>query len=96
VFMFASTNLVAELGIVLWLLIGWQFTLAEFAGGAIMIALLGLVLPRLVPRRLVIDARARLGQGVDGSTGPEGHAGHGQRPAGERDSLAGRLRQPSR
>ena len=33
VFMFASTNLVAELGIVLWLLIGWQFTLAEFVGG---------------------------------------------------------------
>ena len=45
VFMFASTNLVAELGIVLWLLIGWQFTLAEFAGGAIMIVLLGLLLP---------------------------------------------------
>ena len=60
VFMFASTNLVAELGIVLWLLIGWQFTLAEFAGGAIMIALLGVLLPRLVPRRLVTAARERL------------------------------------
>ena len=60
VFMFASTNLVAELGIVLWLLIGWQFTLAEFAGGAIMIVLLGLLLPRLVPRRLVTAAHARL------------------------------------
>jgi len=43
VFMFASTNLVAELGIAAWLLIGWQFTLAEFAGGAIMIVLLGLL-----------------------------------------------------
>ena len=43
VFMVASTNLVVELGIVLWLLIGWQFALAEFVGGAIMIALLGLV-----------------------------------------------------
>jgi uncharacterized protein len=96
VFMFASTNLVAELGIVLWLLLGWQFTLAEFAGGAIMIALLGLILPRLVPRRLVIAARERLDQGEAGSTGPEEHAGHGQRPATERDSLAGRLRQPSR
>ena len=50
VFMFASTNLVAELGIVLWLLIGWQFTLAEFVGGAIMIVLLGVLVPRLVPR----------------------------------------------
>jgi uncharacterized membrane protein YraQ (UPF0718 family) len=49
VFMFASTNLVAELGIVLWLLIGWQFTLAEFVGGAIMIVLLGVLVPRLIP-----------------------------------------------
>src|ERR1700761_54334 len=42
VFMFASTNLVIELGIVLWVLIGWQFALAELVGGAIMIALLAL------------------------------------------------------
>src|SRR4051794_26533598 len=47
-FMFASTNLVLELGIVLWLLIGWEFALAEFVGGAIMIVLLALVLPRVV------------------------------------------------
>ena len=39
VFMFASTNLVIELGIVLWVLMGWQFALAEFVGGAIMIVL---------------------------------------------------------
>ncbi|HEX9526552.1 MAG TPA: permease [Streptosporangiaceae bacterium] len=105
VFMFASTNLVAELGIVLWLLIGWQFTLAEFAGGAIMIVLLGVLLPRLVPRRLVIAARQRLDQREAEGTAHEEHGGHqhqpaGQRPAaqrppGERDSLAGRLRQPS-
>jgi len=50
-FMFASTNLVVELGIVLWLLIGWQFAAAEFVGGALMIALLGLVLPRVVPTK---------------------------------------------
>jgi hypothetical protein len=48
-FMFASTNLVVELGIVLWLLIGWQFAAAEFLGGAVMIVLLTLVLPRVVP-----------------------------------------------
>jgi uncharacterized membrane protein YraQ (UPF0718 family) len=47
VFMFASTNLVLELGLVLWILIGWQFALAEFVGGAIMITLLTLILPRL-------------------------------------------------
>src|SRR3954451_6139873 len=47
-FMFASTNLVVELGILLWLLIGWQFALGEFVGGAIMITLLVVVLPRVV------------------------------------------------
>ncbi len=40
IFMFASTNLVIELGLVLWLLIGWQFAAAEFVGGTVMIALL--------------------------------------------------------
>jgi uncharacterized membrane protein YraQ (UPF0718 family) len=43
IFMFASTNLVLELGIVLWVLMGWQFAVAEFVGGAIMIVLLALV-----------------------------------------------------
>src|SRR4051812_560179 len=42
-FQFASTNLVIELGIILALLMGWQFTLAEFVGGPIMIVLLALV-----------------------------------------------------
>src|SRR3954451_9442075 len=59
-FMFASTNLVVELGILLWLLIGWQFALGEFVGGAIMIALLTVLLPRIVDRRAVEVARRRL------------------------------------
>src|SRR3954447_19981935 len=46
--MFASTNLVLELGIVLWLLIGWELRAAEFVGGAVMLLLLGIVLPRVV------------------------------------------------
>ena len=50
VFMVASTNLVVELGIVLWLLIGFQFALAEFVGGAIMIVLLGTGPPPRHPR----------------------------------------------
>jgi uncharacterized membrane protein YraQ (UPF0718 family)/YHS domain-containing protein len=67
VFMFASTNLVVELGIVLWWLLGWEFALAEFAGGVIMIVLLALVLPRVITRRDVEYARTRLntGQGED-------------------------------
>lgn len=59
-FMFASTNLVVELGVVLWLLVGWQFTVAEFVGGVIMIGLLGLILPRVIPSAELDDARARL------------------------------------
>src|SRR6266550_7249050 len=42
VFMFASTNLVIELGVVLLILMGWQFAVAEFVGGFVMIVLLAL------------------------------------------------------
>ncbi|MGI8648268.1 MAG: hypothetical protein DLM55_04375 [Acidimicrobiales bacterium] len=87
VFMFASTNLVVELGIVLWLLLGWQFALAEFIGGAIMITLLAVVLPRVIPRQWIEDSRTRLN--VERGEA-DGHAHHGapreekQRPLGER------------
>jgi uncharacterized protein len=57
-FQFASTNLVWELGLVLWLLLGWQFTLAEFVGGLILIALMGLLLRFFVSPRL--EERARV------------------------------------
>jgi uncharacterized protein len=98
VFMFASTNLVAELGIVLWLLIGWQFTLAQFAGGAIMIALLGLAVPRLVPRAWTEAARRRLEPGGGEHAGHGDHGDHGDHggAGGGRDTLAVRLRQRSR
>src|ERR1700712_1406109 len=69
VFMIASTNLVVELGIVLWLLIGWQFALAEFVGGAIMIALLGLVIPRVIPSGWIEQSRGRLNRGEPDSPG---------------------------
>ena len=55
VFMFASTNLVIELGIVLWLLIGWQFAVAEFVGGAVMIILLTILIPRLLTPAKVVN-----------------------------------------
>jgi uncharacterized protein len=57
-FQFASTNLVWELGLVLWVLIGWQFTLAEFAGGLVMIALMWVLLRLFVSPRLEDRARA--------------------------------------
>lgn len=60
VFMFASTNLVVELGLVLVVLIGWQFAAAEFVGGAIMIVLLALAGAYLLTGRPVEVARSRL------------------------------------
>jgi uncharacterized protein len=56
-FQFASTNLVWELGLVLWVLIGWQFTLAEYVGGLVMIALMWALLRRFVSPRLEEQAR---------------------------------------
>jgi uncharacterized membrane protein YraQ (UPF0718 family) len=56
-FQFASTNLVWELGLVLWVLIGWQFTVAEYLGGIVMIALMTLALRMFVPARLEASAR---------------------------------------
>jgi uncharacterized membrane protein YraQ (UPF0718 family)/YHS domain-containing protein len=73
-FMFASTNLVVELGVVLWLLIGWQFALAEFAGGVLMIALLRVVLPRAVPAVLVESVRSRLAASANNGESPAGGA----------------------
>jgi uncharacterized membrane protein YraQ (UPF0718 family) len=71
-FEIASTNLVIELGIILALLISWQFTLAEFAGGPIMIVLVALGFRLLVGQRLIDTAFQQASQGVAGSM--EGHA----------------------
>jgi uncharacterized protein len=60
VFMFASTNLVLELGIVLWVLLGWEFALAEFVGGAIMIVLFSLLARFVLRRREIDEARSHL------------------------------------
>src|SRR5690242_7771275 len=56
-FQFASTNLVWELGLVLWVLIGWQFTLAEYVGGIVMIVLMTVLLRLFVSRGLESEAR---------------------------------------
>ena len=77
VFMFASTNLVLELGIILWLLMGWQFAAAEFVGGAIMILLFTLLAPRIFPAAELEQARERLNAGKTGKSGHEGHASMG-------------------
>jgi uncharacterized membrane protein YraQ (UPF0718 family) len=71
-FEFASTNLVIELGIIMALLLGWQFTLGEFVGGPLMIVLLALVFRVFLRRRLVEEARAEADRGAVGRM--EGHA----------------------
>ena len=56
VFQFASTNLVFEIGIVIWIFLGWQFTLAEFVGGIVLIALMWAGMRLFVARRLEAQA----------------------------------------
>jgi len=71
-FEFASTNLVFELGLVLLVLLGWQFLAAEFAGGLLMIAILAVIFKYTLRARLVDAARAQAEKGIPGRM--EGHA----------------------
>src|SRR5271154_4210078 len=71
-FEIGSTNLVVELGIILALLMGWQFTAAEFVGGPLMIVALAVLFRLFVRSRLVDAARRQADQGLAGSM--EGHA----------------------
>ncbi|MFI9381410.1 permease [Kutzneria sp. NPDC052558] len=71
-FEIASTNLVVELGVILALLLGWQFTVAEFVGGPIMIVLLALLFRLFLRSQLVGKAREQADKGLAGSM--EGHA----------------------
>jgi uncharacterized membrane protein YraQ (UPF0718 family)/YHS domain-containing protein len=65
-FQLASTNLVWELGLVLWVLIGWQFTVAEYLGGIVMIVLMTLLLRLFVSRSLEAQAREHAQQADSG------------------------------
>src|ERR1700758_565911 len=81
-FQFASTNLVWELGLVLWVLIGWQFTLAEYVGGIVMIVLMTALLRLFVSPRLEAAAREHA-RGAD--------SGHQHQSVGEQLPLRERL-----
>jgi uncharacterized membrane protein YraQ (UPF0718 family) len=72
IFEFASTNLVFELGLVLLVLLGWQFVAAEFAGGLLMIAILAVLFKYTLRARLVEEARKQAEKGLPGRM--EGHA----------------------
>jgi uncharacterized protein len=71
-FEIGSTNLVVELGIILALLMGWQFTAAEFVGGPLMIVVLAVLFRLFVRSRLIDAARRQADRGLAGSM--EGHA----------------------
>ncbi len=71
-FEIGSTNLVVELGIILALLMGWQFTAAEFVGGPLMILVLAVLFRLFVRSRLIEAARRQADRGLAGSM--EGHA----------------------
>src|SRR6201997_3121806 len=71
-FQLASTNLVAELTIIIIVLMGWQFAAAEFAGGPLMVVFMALLLRRFLSHKLVADAHAQADKGLKGKM--EGHA----------------------
>jgi uncharacterized membrane protein YraQ (UPF0718 family)/YHS domain-containing protein len=86
VFMFASTNLVIELGIVLVVLMGWQFALSEFVGGFIMIVLLVMLGGLWLRGRMVVGARDHVA--VDSERGHR----HGEEFELQRQPWARKLR----
>ncbi len=71
-FQFASTNLVIELGILLAILLGWQFTLAQFIGGIVMIVVMSLIFRFFLPKEFIAEAKAQAG--IDQAGKMEGHA----------------------
>ena len=72
-FELASTNLVIELGVILVVLLGWQFTAAEFAGGILMVIVIALIFRVTLTNQLVAQAHAQAAKGLAGRM--EGHAG---------------------
>jgi uncharacterized membrane protein YraQ (UPF0718 family)/YHS domain-containing protein len=76
-FQFASTNLVFELGLVLWIFLGWQFTLAEFVGGIVLILLMWLALNALVSRQEEEVVRVHA---AGAETGHQHHTAGGSKP----------------
>ncbi|MBO0689962.1 MAG: permease [Candidatus Dormibacteraeota bacterium] len=91
VFMLASTNLVIELGLVLWILIGWQFAISEYVGGIVMIGLLALVSRFFFRPRLLEAARRRLEEGASSMETGHEHHGAGSAPQGRvRDRIRSR------
>ena len=84
-FMFASTNLVIELGAVLWILMGWRFVLAEFVGAFLLIGLVWAMVRWVMPQSVKEEARKHAGSGKEESSG---HDHGGQSKQGKWTALA--------
>jgi uncharacterized membrane protein YraQ (UPF0718 family) len=69
-FMFASTNLVIELGVLLWIFLGWEFVLALYLGAVVLISVMVLLVRLTYPTRLAEEARRRAGEAQDGAMDP--------------------------
>ncbi|AJY46014.1 permease [Martelella endophytica] len=85
-FLFASTNLVIELGIILLLILGWQFMAAEWIGGLVLIAIMSLVVKLTYPKKIAEEARTHEEEGG-------GHQHHSMPLEG--DTWRDRLKDPA-
>ncbi|HTV73937.1 MAG TPA: permease [Candidatus Acidoferrales bacterium] len=90
-FLFASTNLVIELGIVLYVLLGWQFTLAQWAGGALLVAIMAAIVRLTYPAHLIEEARAHAAS----VSQVHGHGHHADEVDVQEVPPARRLRDPA-
>jgi len=93
VFEIASTNLVIELSVIMLLLLGWQFTTAEFAGAPIMIILLTLIFRRFLSKHRIAEARRQTDMGLAGRM--EGHAAMDNMAVAANGSVLQKLKSPT-
>lgn len=75
-FLFSSTNLVIELGVILWMLMGWQFAVAEWIGGVLLISIMSFIVKFTYPKKIVEEARGHEGQSKQACCGHGQHGGH--------------------
>jgi len=94
-FMFASTNLVLELGFVLWMYLGWRFVLAEGVGSFVLIGLMWALVRLTFSRKLIEEARNHDDADNEGGCCHGGGHDHGSHDMGAEKSFAQKLRDPA-
>jgi uncharacterized membrane protein YraQ (UPF0718 family) len=75
-FLFSSTNLVIELGVILWMLMGWQFAVAEWIGGIVLISIMSFIVKLTYPKKIVEEARGHDQPAKQTSCGHAQQGGH--------------------